>query len=92
MYEGVGVGEYVYIMKVYVSGECGVNEGVLLTAADVPSPWLVLEFLPHGDLKSYLSVSLFIQLLSDTSLSSSSSPPPPPPPPPPPVAMWGEAS
>ena len=75
-------------MCMYVSGECGVSEGVLLIAADVPSPWLVLEFLPHGDLKSYLSVSLFVQLLSDTSFSSSSSPPPFPLP----VAVWGEAS
>ena len=23
---------------------------------DVPTPWIVLEFLPHGDLKSYLMV------------------------------------
>ena len=23
---------------------------------DVPTPWIVLEFLPHGDLKSYLKV------------------------------------
>ena len=25
---------------------------------DVPTPWIVLEFLPYGDLKSYLKVTL----------------------------------
>ena len=40
-------------------GGCeGVEECVFPTAVGVPSPWLVLEFLPHGDLRSYLIVSL----------------------------------
>lgn len=29
----------------------------LLFPADVPAPWIVLEYLSHGDIKSFLMVS-----------------------------------
>ena len=30
------------------------------TVADVPSPWIVLEYMEHGDLKTFLTVSTCI--------------------------------